>query len=31
MINRAELARLIVDSIDDEQAFGRIYTAIEKR
>jgi uncharacterized protein YbjT (DUF2867 family) len=31
MINRAELARLIVDSIDDEQTFGRIYTAIEKR
>jgi uncharacterized protein YbjT (DUF2867 family) len=31
MINRAELARLIVESIDDEQAFGRIYTAIEKR
>ena len=29
MINRAELARLIVESIDDEQAFGRIYTAIE--
>ena len=31
MINRAELARLIVESIDDEQAFGRIYTAIETR
>lgn len=31
MIGRAELARLIVDAIDDEQAFGRIYTAIERK
>jgi uncharacterized protein YbjT (DUF2867 family) len=31
MINRAELASLIVDSIGNEETFGRIYTAIEKR
>jgi uncharacterized protein YbjT (DUF2867 family) len=31
MINRAELARLIVVSIGDEQTYGRIYTAIEER
>ncbi|MGI9341991.1 MAG: SDR family oxidoreductase [Gammaproteobacteria bacterium] len=30
MINRAELARVIVDAIDDEQTFKRIYTAIEQ-
>jgi len=31
MINRAELARVIVDAIGNEETFGRIYTAIEKR
>jgi hypothetical protein len=30
MINRAELARLIADAIDDEKTFKRIYTAIER-
>lgn len=29
VINRAELARLIVDAIGDQQTFGGIYTAIE--
>ena len=31
VISRAEIARLIVESIGSEQTFGRIYSAIEER
>ena len=31
VISRAEIARLIVDLIDDETTYGRIYSAIEER
>ena len=31
LISRAEIARLIVDAIDDESTFGRIYSAVEKK
>lgn len=31
VISRAELARLIIDSIDDQTTYGRIFSAIEER
>jgi hypothetical protein len=31
VISRAEIARLIIDLIDDETTYRRIYSAIEER